>query len=114
MSMCVCVCPGYCANFTQFSAFYAKFCRCKFTQIYAIKSFFPHWLSEEYREGAEGCVGVCRPHVGVNWQHINFQAHTHAHTHQLHILSVRQTETFYASAPQIFFGIKYLSCTVVV
>lgn len=117
MRVCVCV-PGYCANFTQFSAFYAKFCRCKFTQIYAIKSFSRIGLAESMERGQRGAIArvcVCVDLMsGLIGNTLIFKhTHTHTHTHQLHILSVRQTETFYASAPQIFFGIKYLSCTVV-
>lgn len=100
----------------NFQHFTQNFVAANLRKFMQLKVFSRIGLAESMERGQRGaivcvCVDLMSGLIGNTL--IFKHTHTHTHTHQLHILSVRQTETFYASAPQIFFGIKYLSCTVV-
>lgn len=58
--------------------------------------------------GRGACVSPMSRLIGSTliFQH----THTHTHINCIFCVCVRQSETFYATAPQLFFGIKYLSC----
>lgn len=111
-NVCVCLFSVIVRILHNFQHFTQNFVAANLRKFMQLKVFSRIGLEAgEHREG-----GVCAPHVEVNWQHINFPAHIRTHTPTnthpsiAYFVSVRQTETFYASAPQLFFGIKYLSC----